>query len=112
MTMNTIWGIKLESVIDVVAGRLISFGMKIKMMISMIGMATPMMEYTSGLDELLQAKHHTTLNTIAIIMINVPTPIPKIRPELFWQFAHVSKNEIDINKRLLNFYIFFRSTFN
>lgn len=44
ITINTICGIKLESVIDVVAGRLTYFGMKMKMMINMIGTIRPIME--------------------------------------------------------------------
>ena len=44
---------------------------------------TPIIEYTSGLEELLQAKHHTTLNTIAMIIMNVPIPIPNILPDVF-----------------------------
>jgi len=80
ITIKTMCGIKFESVIAVVGGRFTSFGMKIKMMIKMIGTINPIIEYTSGFDELLHNKHHNTLNTIAMIIINVPTPIPNILP--------------------------------
>ena len=44
MTMKIMWGMKLESVIEVVTGRSAYLGMKMKIKIRMIGMATPMME--------------------------------------------------------------------
>ena len=55
-----------------------------------------MIEYTYGQDELRQAKHHTTLNAIAIMMMNVPIPIPAIRPEDDWQLT------IDISDKSIN----------
>lgn len=80
ITINTICGMKLESVIAVIGGRLTSFGIKINIIISIIGTINPMIEYIYGLDELLHNKHHNTLNTIAMIIIKVPTPIPNILP--------------------------------
>lgn len=44
ITINTIWGMKLESVIAVVGGRLTSFGIKINIMINIIGTINPMIE--------------------------------------------------------------------
>jgi hypothetical protein len=52
--------------------------MKIK--IKMIGIMTPIILKSSGFDEFLHSKHQNTLNTIAIIIINVPIPISNIRP--------------------------------
>ena len=42
--MKIMWGMKLESVMEVVTGRSAYFGMKIKIKIRMTGMATPMIE--------------------------------------------------------------------
>lgn len=44
ITINTMWGMKLESVIAVVGGRLTYFGMKINMMMRMIGTINPIIE--------------------------------------------------------------------
>lgn len=48
ITINMIWGIKLESVIEVVTGRLAYLGINMNINIKMIGMATPIIEYISG----------------------------------------------------------------
>ncbi len=45
MTMKTMWGMKLESVMEVVTGRWAYLGMKIKIMMRMAGIATPIIEY-------------------------------------------------------------------
>jgi hypothetical protein len=101
ITIKTIWGIKLESVMDVVTGRSAYFGMNMKIRISIIGMATPMIEYTSGYEELRQAKHHTTLNAIATIIMKVPIPIPAMRPPGVWQLTIVVRR--DSTNRLVDF---------
>jgi hypothetical protein len=54
--------------------------------ISITGIITPMIEYISGFEELRHIRHHTTLNTIAIIIIRVPIPIPNTFP-LDWQLT-------------------------
>lgn len=79
------------SVIAVVAGRFTYLGIKMNMIINITGTTKPNIEYTSGLDELRHNRHHSTLKTIARIIMNVPTPIPKILPLEDWQFIHVSK---------------------
>lgn len=44
MTINTMWGIKFESVMEVVEGRSTYLGMKMKIMINMIGTIRPIIE--------------------------------------------------------------------
>ena len=97
MTKNTICGMKFESVIEVVNGRSLYLGMKMKIINRIIGIITPIIEYTSGFDELLHARHHTTLNAMAIMMMNVPTPMPNILPEEFWQLAQIVRIDARIN---------------
>ena len=64
--------------------------MKMKMMMSRIGMMMPTMLYNSGRLELLQARHQTIEKTIARIMMNVPIPIPAILPLEVCYWAAVS----------------------
>jgi hypothetical protein len=83
---------KFESVVVLETGLLIYFGMNTKMIISNIGIMIPKILYSSGLDELLQIRHQTILNTMANIIMKVPIPIPKIVPEL-WQLATAISTE-------------------
>ncbi len=80
ITKNITCGTKLESVNPVVFGLSIYLGIKINTNIKTIGIMTPIILYNYGLDELRQIKHQNTLNTIAIIIMNVPVPIPNIMP--------------------------------
>jgi len=73
-------GMKFESVVVVDTGRLIYFGMKTNIIINRTGIAIPNMLNNSGLDELLQIRHHSMLKIIANIIINVPIPIPNTFP--------------------------------
>lgn len=82
ITKNITWGTKFESVSPVVVGLLVYFGMKTNIRIKIIGIVTPIILYSYGFDELRHIKHQNTLNTIAIIIMNVPAPIPKIIPLL------------------------------
>ena len=108
MTKNITWGIKFESLIEVVGGRFTYFGMNMNIKIRIKGIITPIIEYTSGLEELLQAKHHTTLNTIAMIIMNVPIPIPNILPDVFWQLAYImSKIANKICLKLIKMFFIF-----
>ncbi len=45
ITMNTIWGMKLESVIEVVTGLFASLGINMNISMSIRGIATPIIEY-------------------------------------------------------------------
>ena len=83
---KTTWGAKFESVNPVVFGLSTYFGIKINIKIKTTGIMTPIILYNYGLAELRHIKHQNTLNTIAIIIINVPAPIPNIIPLVDWQF--------------------------
>ena len=81
-TMNTIWGTKLPSVIAEVVVTWFVLGVTAKASIRMPGTSRPTSEYSYGFAEFLQARHHIIENTTAMIMIKVPTPMPRTRAEV------------------------------
>lgn len=80
ITKNITCGTKFESVNPVVFDLSFYFGIKINTNIKTTGIMTPIILYNYGLDELRHIKHQNTLNTIAIIIMNVPAPIPNTMP--------------------------------
>lgn len=67
------------SVTFVLVGRWLLLGVSAKAIMSITGTRRPMREYSYGLLEFRQARHHTIAKITAIIMISVPIPIPKMR---------------------------------
>ena len=74
ITMKAIWAAKFRSVVVLVVGLSISLGMKMKIMISRIGMITPTKLYISGRLELRHMRHHKIENNITAMMMIVPAP--------------------------------------
>lgn len=76
-TMKTIWGMKLLSVIVVVDCLWLFLGVNANAKIKITGTSSPISEYSYGLLEFRQARHHIIENITAMMIIRVPTPIPR-----------------------------------
>lgn len=83
ITIKTTCVTKFISVIEFVNTRSFSFGMKTKIKIKIIGTKIPIALYSSGRLDVRHIRHHVIENSIASIIIKVPTPIPPTLLE-FW----------------------------
>jgi hypothetical protein len=100
-TIKIICGIKFPSVMLLLGCLWLLLGVRTKANINIAGTNNPKIEYISGLLELLQARHQIIEKIIAIIIINVPTPMPKTRV-LEEVSANAYLNKANINNSFID----------
>ena len=106
--VKIMWGIKLPSDTVEVTTLLLYLGVKTKTMINTTGTIAPKIPKSSGLLEERQARHHTMLKAMAMMIMKVPIPMPRIRfwGAVVWQFEKQVSNKIrKILLELINLYL-------